>query len=96
MCFGCGGVSKGMSRVNETHILADAALADAKGTSKEEATRIINPPEKTNASKSNNFSMTPTKKKALPQSSNTTNGDDDSDDEDYVIGNLEWDSGGSG
>ena len=92
----CGGVSKGMSRVNETHILADAALADAKGTSKEEATRINNPPEKTNASKSNNFSMTTTKKKALPQSSNTTNGDDDSDDEDYVIGNLEWDSGGSG
>ena len=37
--FGGACVSKGMSRVNETHILADAALADAKGTSKEEATR---------------------------------------------------------
>ena len=87
-----------ITAMNEAHLrmLSDAALlADAEKPKEGATTATIQTTKHENKGKNlNNFSTT--MKRALPQSSNTTNGGDDSDDEDYVIGNLEWDSGGSG
>ena len=88
-----------ITAMNEAHLrmLSDAALlADAEKPKEGATTATIQTTTRhENKGKNlNNFSTT--MKRALPQSSNTTNGGDDSDDEDYVIGNLEWDSGGSG